>query len=328
MIILGIETSCDETSVSLVHDRHILANIIATQKVHEQYGGVVPEFASRAHMKQLMGIMRVALQESGKSLQEVDAIAVTYGPGLAGSLLVGVSVAKGLAYSLNIPFIGVNHIEGHLLATEEELEFPYLALVASGGHTILVLVEAARRYRIVGRTIDDAAGEAFDKVAKLLGLGYPGGPQVEKTARLGNSKAIAFPRALMEEGNLNFSFSGLKTAVLYYTQSLSAEQRVDALPDITASFQQAVIDVLIEKSRRAMRQFHCHTLVLAGGVVRNTALRERFADFCTAEQFTLIVPSPELCTDNAGMIARAGYLHLQNGERSDFDLDVAPNLSL
>ena len=328
MITLGIETSCDETSAALAQNRRILSNIIATQKVHEQYGGVVPEFASRAHMKQLLGILRVALQEADKTLQEVDAIAVTCGPGLAGSLLVGVSVAKGLAYSLNIPYIGINHIEGHLLATEEELEFPYLALVASGGHTLLVLVEASLRYRIVGRTIDDAAGEAFDKVAKLLGLGYPGGPQVEKTARLGKSRAIPFPRALMEEGNLNFSFSGLKTAVLYHAQSLTSEQRTAALPDITASFQQAVIDVLIEKSKRALQRFQCRTLVLAGGVVRNSALREQFAAFCLKENFTLVVPAPELCTDNAGMIARAGYVHLMNGERSDFGLDVAPNLSL
>ncbi len=328
MIILGIETSCDETSAALTHNRRILSNIIATQKVHEQYGGVVPEFASRAHMKQLPGILRVALQEADKTLKEVDAIAVTCGPGLAGSLLVGVSMAKGLAYSLNIPYIGINHIEGHLLATEEELEFPYLALVASGGHTLLVLVEASLRYRIVGRTIDDAAGEAFDKVAKLLGLGYPGGPQVEKTARLGKSRAIPFPRALMEEGNLNFSFSGLKTAVLYHAQSLTSEQRAAALPDITSSFQQAVIDVLIEKSKRALQQFQCRTLVLAGGVVRNSALREQFAAFCLKENFTLVVPAPELCTDNAGMIARAGYDHLMNGERSDFSLDVAPNLSL
>jgi len=328
MIILGIETSCDETSAALAQNRRILSNIIATQKVHEQYGGVVPEFASRAHMKQLLGILRVALQEADKTLQEVDAIAVTCGPGLAGSLLVGVSVAKGLAYSLNIPYIGINHIEGHLLATEEELEFPYLALVASGGHTLLVLVQASLRYRIVGRTIDDAAGEAFDKVAKLLGLGYPGGPQVEKTARLGKSRAIPFPRALMEEGNLNFSFSGLKTAVLYHAQSLTSEQRTAALPDITASFQQAVIDVLIEKSKRALQRFQCRTLVLAGGVVRNSALREQFAAFCLKENFTLVVPAPELCTDNAGMIARAGYVHLMNGERSDFGLDVAPNLSL
>lgn len=328
MIILGIETSCDETSAALAHNRRILSNIIATQKVHEQYGGVVPEFASRAHMKQLLGILRVALQEADKTLREVDAIAVTCGPGLAGSLLVGVSVAKGLAYSLNIPYIGINHIEGHLLATEEELEFPYLALVASGGHTLLVLVQASLHYRIVGRTIDDAAGEAFDKVAKLLGLGYPGGPQVEKSARLGKSTAIPFPRALMEEGNLNFSFSGLKTAVLYHAQSLTSEQRTAALPDITASFQQAVIDVLIEKSKRALQRFQCRTLVLAGGVVRNSALREQFAAFCLKENFTLVVPAPELCTDNAGMIARAGYVHLMNGERSDFGLDVAPNLSL
>ncbi len=331
MRILGIETSCDETSAAVVDESGILANIIATQKIHESYGGVVPEFASRAHMRQLTGIIRIALEQAGLGLSEIDGLAVTYGPGLAGSLLVGLSLCKGLALALGKPFVGVNHIEGHILATAAQLQtisYPFVCLVASGGHTLLVVVREPLRYEIVGRTIDDAAGEAFDKVAKVLGLGYPGGPAIEKAAQTGDPQAIAFPRALLESGNLNFSFSGLKTAVLYYAQSLPAETGATQLSDIAASFQQAAIDTLFMKSLRALETFDCHTLVLAGGVMRNGPLREQFSSRCRELGIELAVPAPELCTDNAAMIAQAGYLHLLAGERSDFSLDVAPNLSL
>ncbi len=331
MRVLGIETSCDETSAAVVDESGIRSNIIATQKVHEAYGGVVPEFASRAHMRQLPGIVRLALQQAGTSLAGIDALAVTCGPGLAGSLLVGLSLCKGIALTLGKPFIGVNHIEGHILATAAQLQkigYPYICLVASGGHTLLVLVREPRRYEIVGRTVDDAAGEAFDKVAKLLGLGYPGGPAVEASARSGNPDAIAFPRALQESTNLNFSFSGLKTAVLYYAQSLDPAQGMARLPDIAASFQRAVIDTLFIKSRRALEAFGCRTLVLAGGVMRNGPLREIFAGRCGELGIDLTIPAPELCTDNAAMIAQAGRQRLLAGERSDFSLDVEPNLSL
>ncbi|HPM60069.1 MAG TPA: tRNA (adenosine(37)-N6)-threonylcarbamoyltransferase complex transferase subunit TsaD [bacterium] len=331
MRVLGIETSCDETSAAVVDESGICSNIIATQKVHEAYGGVVPEFASRAHMRQLPGIVRLALQQAGTSLAGIDALAVTCGPGLAGSLLVGLSLCKGIALTLGKPFIGVNHIEGHILATAAQLhkiDYPYICLVASGGHTLLVLVQEPRRYEIVGRTMDDAAGEAFDKVAKVLGLGYPGGPAVEASARGGNPDAIAFPRALLESTNLNFSFSGLKTAVLYYAQSLDPVEGAARLPDIAASFQMAVIDTLFIKSRRALEACGCRTLVLAGGVMRNGPLRKIFAARCGELGIALAIPAPELCTDNAAMIAQAGRQRLLAGERSDFSLDVEPNLSL
>lgn len=331
MRILGIETSCDETSAAVVDDHRICSNIIATQKIHQAYGGVVPEFASRAHMRQLSGIIRLALQQAECSLADIDALAVTRGPGLAGSLLVGLSLCKGLALALGKPFIGVNHIEGHILATADqlaEISYPYICLVASGGHTLLVLVQEPLHYEIVGRTIDDAAGEAFDKVAKVLGLGYPGGPAIEQIAGRGDGQAIAFPRALMESGSLDFSFSGLKTAVLYYAQSLAPEQAAVQLPDIAASFQQAAIDQLWTKSLRAMEAYGCNTLVLAGGVMRNGPLRRHFGEKCQGLGLALAIPEPELCTDNAAMIALAGYLHLRAGETSDLTLDVAPNLSL
>ncbi|HQG44138.1 MAG TPA: tRNA (adenosine(37)-N6)-threonylcarbamoyltransferase complex transferase subunit TsaD [bacterium] len=331
MRVLGIETSCDETSAALIDESGILANVIATQKIHEAYGGVVPEFASRAHMRQLPGIIRLALKQACIGLTGIDALAVTCGPGLAGSLLVGLSMCKGLALALGKPFIGINHIEGHILATAAQtasIEYPFICLVASGGHTLLVLVREPLRYEIVGRTIDDAAGEAFDKVAKVLGLGYPGGPLIEKSARGGNPGAIAFPRALTESGNLDFSFSGLKTAVLYYAQALAPEEGAARLPDIAASFQQAVIDALFMKSQRALEAYGCHTLVLAGGVMRNVPLRETFTSRCQSLGIALAIPAPELCTDNAAMIAQAGLMHLQAGEHSDFSLDVAPNLSL
>ncbi len=331
MIVLGIETSCDETSAAVVNKTHILSNIITTQAIHEEYGGVVPEFASRAHIKQLVPIVNMALNKADVSLNDIDGIAVTYGPGLAGSLLVGLGVAKGLSLSLKKPFIGVNHLEGHILAVagdDPNLAYPLIALVASGGHSILVHVEEPFSYNILGQTIDDAAGEAFDKVAKILDLGYPGGPVVEKTAKTGNDKAIDFPRALMEPGNLDFSFSGLKTSVLYYVQKKKQAGEIFSVADVAACFQKAVVDVLVEKSFRALERSGCANLILAGGVIRNSALRTAFELKCERENIHVQIPSPILCTDNAGMIARAGLMRLQRGETSTFDLDVAPNLSL
>jgi len=331
MQILGIETSCDETSAAVVDDHRVLSNIVATQAVHEEFGGVVPEFASRAHIRQLTSIIRMALEKARVKLEEINGVAATYGPGLAGSLLVGLSTAKGLSLALNIPFIGINHIEGHILAVNADhpdLKHPYVALVASGGHSILVLVQKPFDYHVIGQTIDDAAGEAFDKVAKILSLGYPGGPAIEKAALSGNDKAIAFPRALLDRNNLDFSFSGLKTSVLYHLHSLQKNSKTIPIADVAASFQKAVVDVLVEKSFRALYSHQCRHLVLAGGVVRNSILRSTFEQRCAAEAIHLQIPDPLLCTDNAGMIARAGHLRLSDGQKSPLSLDVAPNLTL
>ena len=331
MIILGIETSCDETSAAVVDDKAVLSNQIATQAVHENYGGVVPEFASRAHMRQLLPIIKMAMEQAKVTTKDLDGIAVTYGPGLAGSLLVGLSIAKGMAMNLNIPLIGVHHIEGHIFAVaadEPDLQYPFIAMVASGGHTILVKVDAPFQYKIIGQTIDDAAGEAFDKVSKILGLGYPGGPKIEKTAKHGNAKAYVFPRALMEKGNLNFSFSGLKTAVLYQVQAMKRRSEAFDVADVAASFQQAVVDVLVEKTLRAVEQFNVSSLILAGGVIRNSALRQAFKERCQEQNIDVHIPAPILCTDNAGMIARVGHMRLKSGKRSSLNLDVAPSLSL
>lgn len=331
MLVLGIETSCDETSAALVDNGGILSNIIATQTIHQDFGGVVPEYASRAHIRQLLPIIREALYVANRSLGDIDGIAVTQGPGLAGSLLIGLCVAKGLALTLDIPLIGINHIEGHILAVaaaQPDQTFPFLCLVASGGHTILVHCEEPFDYKVVGRTLDDAAGEAFDKVAQVLEIGYPGGPAIQKTATDGNPQAIAFPKALLVKDNLDFSFSGLKTAVLYHVQSASANKIPVSVPDVAASFQQAVIEVLIEKSVRALEQYACHRFILAGGVARNAPLRQQFEAVCLRRGIDFQVPSPELCTDNAAMIARAGYFRLHSGQQSPLDLDVIPNLSL
>ncbi|MBN1541066.1 tRNA (adenosine(37)-N6)-threonylcarbamoyltransferase complex transferase subunit TsaD [candidate division KSB1 bacterium] len=331
MIVLGIETSCDETSAAVVDDSRLLSNIIATQSIHEAYGGVVPEFASRAHLRNLLPVIRYALEQAGIGLPEVQGCAVTYGPGLAGSLLVGLGVCKGLALSLGIPWIGINHLEGHIVAPAADgvhPAYPHISLIVSGGHTLLVWVEKPLVYHIVGRSIDDAAGEAFDKVAKVLGLGYPGGPAVQKAAEGGDPLAIDFPRALLDRDSLDFSFSGLKTAVLYYAQSQGAEKTREQTADIASSFQQAVIDILAHKAFAALKKFDCHTLIVAGGVARNLALRRRFDRDCQEQGITLHIPPLELCTDNAGMIARAGLMRLSRGERSNFDLDCVPNLAL
>ncbi len=331
MMVLGIETSCDETSAAIVAQDNILSNVVATQEIHQRFGGVVPEFASRAHLRQLPVIIQSAMSEANVDFSDLQGLAVTYGPGLAGSLLVGLSMCKALAFSLHLPFIGINHLEGHILATSAESrrpDYPCLALVVSGGHTLLVLVEKPLCYKIVGQTIDDAAGEAFDKVSKILNLGYPGGPAIEKAAISGDDGAIHFPIGLAKKNNLDFSFSGLKTAVLYHVQSLSPRELQAQKPDIAAGFQRAVIDALLNKTLMALEIHNCRQIVLAGGVVRNQTLRNRFQDTCEKNNLELFIPSPKLCTDNAAMIARAGTIRLQNGEKSAFDLDVIPNLSL
>jgi len=332
MKILGIETSCDETSAAILDDDRLKSNIILSQlDVHRAYGGVVPELASRAHIQAIVPIIREALAEAGIAKNAVDGIAVTYGPGLIGSLLVGLNVAKGIALSLKKPLIGVNHIEGHIFANALEhpqLKPPFLALVVSGGHTQLVDVKDWGEYTIVGKTIDDAAGEAFDKVAKLLGLDYPGGPEIDRLARNGNPEFVKFPRAWMGSRNFNFSFSGLKTAVLTYVELQTDEFIRDHLADIVASFQEAVVDVLLEKSRKALVALKYHQVALAGGVARNWALRNAFVQMGKKNRVDVFLPGAEFCTDNAAMIAKVGQFYLEKGVVSPPTLDANPSLKL
>lgn len=331
MYVLGIETSCDETAAAITDNEKALSNVVATQTIHAEYGGVVPEFASRAHIKQLIWIIESALKEAQIKKTDLEGLAVTYGPGLAGSLLVGLNVAKAMAFSLSLPWIGVNHIEGHIFAVQVNQNSPtqpFLCLVVSGGHTLLVHVTGVGKYRVLGQTIDDAAGEAFDKVAKILGLTYPGGPAIEAAAKGGDPKSISFPRALLTEDNLNFSFSGLKTSVLYYVRSLSVSKLQAQLSNIAASFQAAVVDVLIAKTLKAVEQLQVKHLVLAGGVARNSSLRHQFEIACAKQGLNLSIPSPDLCTDNALMIARVGYEYLLMGKASSFELGPRPSLEL
>jgi N6-L-threonylcarbamoyladenine synthase len=329
MIVLGIETSCDDTSAGVWDGRALLSNVVSTQLVHRNFGGIVPELASRSHVQLMIPVIEQALQQAGCARGAIEAVAATYGPGLAGSLLVGLSTAKGLALSLSIPFIGVNHLEGHIWANalaHPGLEPPFVVLIASGGHTQLVFVRAWGEYRVLGRTRDDAAGEAFDKVGKLLGVGFPGGPAIEKLARSGNPRSVKFPRAFLEEGSLDFSFSGIKTAVLNHIQRLGPEGVRPQMADIAASFQEAVIDVLVAKTMLAARRMHVSHACLAGGVAVNRALQESMAAAGAGEGIGLFFPPPGLCADNGGMIARAGAYHLERNGGSP--LDLAPNPSL
>lgn len=334
--ILGIETSCDETSAAVVEDGRILrSNIIATQiDLHARYGGVFPEVASRQHIRTVYAIVEQALQEAHLSLIDINAIAVTRGPGLAGSLVVGLNMAKGLALGQGIPLIGVNHLEGHIYSdwvyfpdsTQPSLapQFPLLALLVSGGHTELNLMNGHLVYKRLGGTLDDAAGEAFDKVARLLGLPYPGGPSVQKSAAEGNPQAFSFPRARLE-GSWDFSFSGLKTAVLRVVQRFQEENQPLPVEDLAASFQAAVVDVLFSKTLRAAQVFKAREILVVGGVSANRALREIFKK---QTEFPVHFPDFSLCTDNAGMIASAGYFRFVSGQRDPLDLDVLPTWPL
>jgi N6-L-threonylcarbamoyladenine synthase len=325
MIVLGIETSCDETAAAIVDGgRKVLSSIVASQDdVHAPYGGVVPELASRRHLEVLMPVVRRALETAGTALDDVDGIAVTHGPGLVGSLLIGCSAAKALAYARRRPLVGVNHLEGHIYAAFLESEpptHPFLALVVSGGHTALYLAHEPRRYQRIGQTRDDAAGEAFDKVAKLLGLGYPGGPAIERVARAGDPRAIVFPTANMSDGAADFSFSGIKTAVSLHVRR--------AGPLDPASFQATAVKMLVRNTARAARSCGVRRIVLTGGVAANTALREGLEGECRERGWTLHVPSRRLCTDNAAMIAAAGHDRLEAGERASLALNAVPDLAL
>ena len=306
--VLGIETSCDETAAAVLGDgRRVLSNVVYSQaKIHAKYGGVVPEVASRDHLRKLPYIIEESLEQAGTDLHEMDLIGVTQGPGLVGCLLVGLSTAKGLAYGLDVPLIGVNHLEGHLFAhyiENEKAPPPFVALIVSGGHTLLVYVREWGNYEILGETRDDAAGEAFDKVGKRIGLGYPAGAALDRLAKEGNPRAIAFPRPLLEHPGLDLSFAGLKTAVVYHLRDHPDTRR----EDLSASFQEAVVDVLVEKSLRAARQKVTQRLVIVGGVAANSRLREKFR--AQAEKYEVHFPSLALCTDNAAMIAAAAYFH-------------------
>ncbi len=326
--VLGIETSCDETAAAVVVDAHqVLSSVVSSQvELHARFGGVVPEIASRAHVELLTPVVARALVEAGISDDHVDAVGATVGPGLVGALLVGVSAAKALALVWGVPFVAVNHLEAHLYACfleEPDLELPIVVMLVSGGHTLLILMEGHGRYRLLGSTIDDAAGEAFDKVARFLGLGYPGGPAIDRIALAGDADAVAFPRAILDDG-YDFSFSGVKTAVVNYVR----KHPDVSTPDVAASFQEAVVDVLVIKARRAAVAHGAKGLALAGGVAANSLLRTRVLDACLADGLHPFLPSREMCTDNAAMVAAAAWWRLQRDGPSPLDVGASPNLRL
>lgn len=333
ILILAIESSCDETAASVVKNgRCILSNVISSQiALHTLYGGVVPELASRKHIEKINQVIEAALCEANVTLDDLDAIGVTYGPGLVGALLVGVAEAKAIAYAKKIPLVGVHHIEGHVSANyieHPDLEPPFLCEIISGGHTHLVIVKDYGEFEILGRTRDDAAGEAFDKVARAIGLGYPGGPKIDRLSREGNPSAIAFPRAHIEDAPYDFSFSGLKSAVLNYLNKchMTGEQIVEA--DVAASFQQAVVDVLVDNAIRAAKDYGIDRLAIAGGVASNQGLRTAMEAACQKEGIRFYRPSPVFCTDNAAMIGVAAYYEYLKGTRHGWDLNAVPNLRL
>ena len=333
VLILAIESSCDETAAAVVKNgREVLSNVISSQiEIHKLYGGVVPEIASRKHIEKINQVIEEALEEAEVTLDDIDAIGVTYGPGLVGALLVGVAEAKAIAYAKNIPLVGVHHIEGHISANyieNKELEPPFACLVVSGGHTHLVRVKDYGEYEILGRTRDDAAGEAYDKVARAIGLGYPGGPKIEKLSKEGNPDAIAFPRAHIADSQYDFSFSGVKSAVLNYINGCEMKKEEYNRADIAASFQKAVTDVLTENAMRAVDEFGMDTLAIAGGVASNGTLRNAMKEACEKKGIKFYHPSPIFCTDNAAMIGVAAYYEYQKGTRHGWDLNAVPNLKL
>ncbi len=332
MIVLGIETSCDETSVAILKDNDIMVNLISSQLLHQEYGGVVPEFASREHMRLLLCLTQKALDQSSISLNNIDAIAVTRGPGLMGALLVGLSFGKGLSYALNIPFLAVNHIEGHIMANflsrDSGLNFPFLCLLVSGGHTQIVNVKDFGDYDILGRSVDDAAGEAFDKAARILNLGYPGGPAIDEFSKNGDPTFHYFPRAKVKRSRTDFSFSGLKTSMLYLVKQKGQEWAQGNLPDLCASYQEAIVDMLRTNTFLMAKEKNINTLVIAGGVAANSRLRRVFSKEAKNLGIRIFFPSPEYCTDNAAMIARTGLEMIKHKITSSLNVSAVPNLPL
>ena len=331
--ILAIESSCDETAAAVVRNgREVLSNVISSQiDLHKLYGGVVPEIASRKHIEKINQVIEETLKEAGKTLDDIDAIGVTYGPGLVGALLVGVAAAKAVAWARKIPLVGVHHIEGHISANyieHPDLEPPFVCEIVSGGHTHLVIVKDYGEFEIIGRTMDDAAGEAFDKVARAVGLGYPGGPKVDKAAKEGNPHAMEFPRAKVGGSQYDFSFSGMKSAVLNYINQAEMKGETICVPDLCASFQNAVVDVLVSRAVAATKEFGYKKLAIAGGVASNSALRAGMKAACEKAGIEFYYPSPIFCTDNAAMIGAAGYYEYINGVRAGWDLNAVPNLKL
>ncbi len=338
MIILGIETSCDETSAAVLEDGRVKSNIISSQLVHQEYGGVVPELASRAHQRLIIPIVNQALNIAKVEKNQLNGIAVTYGPGLMGALLVGLSFAKALAYGLKIPFVGINHLEAHMYSNfieEPKPDYPFICLIVSGGHTQLVFVKEPLHHKLLGETLDDAAGEAFDKVAKMLGLGFPGGPKIDKLASMGIPDYVRFPRSLLEKSGYDFSFSGIKTSVLYWLRDrglLGNDDKStidsDELKNICASFQAAVVEVLVMKTIQAVKTLHVNNVAIAGGVSANSELRKKLKDASNEYGFKLFIPDVQFCTDNGAMIAQLGWMKLQRGIKSTFDLNAVPNLNI
>ena len=331
--ILAIESSCDETAAAVVvNGREVLSNVISSQiDLHTLYGGVVPEIASRKHIENINFVIEKALSDSGCTLDDIDAIGVTYGPGLVGALLVGVAEAKAIAFAKDIPLVGVNHIEGHVCANyveDKTLEPPFLCLIVSGGHTHLVMVEDYCQYKILGKSRDDAAGEAFDKVARAIGLGYPGGPKIDKAAKDGNPNAYDFPKAKIADNPFDFSFSGVKSAVLNELNAKKMKGEEIVTEDVAASFQKSVVETLVERAMLAVEETGLKKIALAGGVASNTALRKLFKEECEKRGLDFYYPSPKLCTDNAVMIGSAAYFEYKNGTRHGWDLNAIPNLKL
>jgi N6-L-threonylcarbamoyladenine synthase len=330
MMVLGIESSCDETSVAVVKDQELLSNVIASQDdVHRKFGGVVPELAGRRHIEVISEVAREALKQAGVGLDRIEGVAVTRGPGLVVCLVVGMGFAKAISWARKIPLIGVNHLEGHMfsiLLEDKNLEFPFIGLIASGGHTILCLVNEFGEYQVLGQTLDDAAGEALDKAAKVLGLGYPGGREIDRISSLGNAKAVDFPIAFTRHGELDYSFSGLKTALLRYVKEHPESK--DHLADVAASFQEAVVGALTRKAVQASEKFGVKRFVLSGGVAANTRLRKAFEEISSKKGISLFIPSLRLCTDNAGMIALVGEEKLSRGMWDDLSLDARATLTL
>ena len=331
MIVLGIESSCDETSASIVKDYKILSNVVYSQEIHSEYGGVVPELASREHQKNISYVVDRSISKSKIKINDIDGIAVTYGAGLKGALLVGLNFAKGMSMALDIPYVGVNHLEGHLFSNimeNKEIKFPFISLIVSGGHTQIWRVNKIGEYDLLANTVDDAAGEAFDKGARLLGLSYPGGPEIQRVSADGDSKFYNFPRPRVKKSKYDFSFSGLKTALLYKVREMGDENMRENVSNIAASYQEAIVDTLLDRIDRISTEENINQISIAGGVAANKRFREKSEELSSKNNISIYFPDLSFCTDNAAMIAMAGYEKLNSGVHSDLALEANPNLSL